>query len=528
MYSPAYSKRTLLLAAATLALAAPAAAQPAPRAGGNLVYAQSSFPPCLDLAQSARAQNATRQALDNLIEQDKATGEPRPWLATSWSFEENGRRIVMKLREGVTFSNGQKFDAAAVKANFDTLVKMGKDGMAPQAGGYLSGHVGAEVIDPMTVALTFEQPKAGLLQSLSEKPLSMLAPETLAKTPEQRCGGQLIATGPFVITQVVTNDRIVLTKRPDYNWASPNASHQGPAWLDSVTFQTVPEGSVRVGILTSGQVGAIDEIPTESLPLVKDSGARIIARTAGGVGITLIANKARPIMTDKAVIAALRHGIDRHEVLKALYSSYDNPSTSVLSQTVPGHVDVSALFKFDPAAAKKALDEGGWVEGPDGMRSKDGKPLRVELIWSFPGFRPDMELIKAQLANIGVDLRLNLRTDTEITQVIRGGRYDLRMSDFTRPDPDVMLGIFSSRFNSLIKAPQPELDTLLDKQSAAMDPAERKALVRQVQEMMVADGYGFPIKEASTILGVRSDVQGLWLSTPRWPVFYDTFIAKGQ
>jgi peptide/nickel transport system substrate-binding protein len=528
MKSPAYSKRTLLLAAAAMALAASALAQPAPRAGGDLIYAQSSFPPCLDLAQSARAQNATRQALDNLVEQDKTTGEPKPWLATAWKFEDDGRKIVLTLREGVTFSNGQKFDAAAVKANFDSLVKMGKEGLAPQAGGYLSGYVGSEVVDPMTIAVTFERPKAGLLQSLSEKPLSMLAPETLAKTAEQRCAGQLIGTGPFVITRVVTNDRIVLSKRAGYNWASPNASHQGPAWLDSVTFQTVPEGSVRVGILTSGQVGAIDEIPTESINLVKDSGARIIARTAGGVGITLISNKARPVMADKAVIAALRHGIDRHEVLKALYSSYDNPSTSVLSQTVPGHADVSALFSFDPAAARKALDEGGWVEGPDGMRSKDGKPLRIELIWSYPGFRPDMELIKAQLANVGVDLRLNLRTDAEIGQTIRNGRYDLRLSDFTRPDPDVMLGIFSSRFNNTIKAPQPELDDLLDKQSAALDPAARKALVRQVQELMVTEGYGYPVKESSTILGVRPDVHGLWLSTPRWPVFYDTYIAKGQ
>ena len=528
MMTPAFSMRALLLATASLALATPALAQPAPKAGGDLVYAQSSFPPCLDLAQSARAQNATRQALDNLIEQDKTSGEPKPWLATSWSFEDGGRRIVLKLREGVTFSNGEKFDAAVVKANFDTLVKMGKAGQAPQAGGYLSGYIGTEVIDPLTVAVSFEQPKAGLLQSLSEKPLSMLAPETLAKTAEQRCAGQLIATGPFVITRVVTNDRIVLTKRPDYNWASPNASHQGPAWLNSVTFQTVPEGSVRVGILTSGQVGAIDEIPTESLALVKDSGARIIARTAGGVGITLIANKARPVMADKAVITALRHGIDRHEVLKALYSSYDNPSTSVLSQTVPGHADVSTLINFDPALAKKALDEGGWVEGPDGMRSKDGKPLRIDLIWSYPGFRPDMELIKAQLANIGVDMRLNLRTDAEIGQVIRNGRYDLRLSDFTRPDPDVMLGIFSSRFNNTIKAPQPELDALLDKQSVAMDATERKAVVRQVQEMMVTEGYGYPVKESSTILGVRPDVHGLWLSTPRWPVFYDTYIAKEQ
>jgi peptide/nickel transport system substrate-binding protein len=520
-------KLASLTLAATLALAAAAEAQPAPRQGGDLVYAQSSFPPCLDLAQSARAQNASRQALDNLVEQDKTTGQPVPWLATSWSFEEDGRRLVLKLREGVTFSNGEKLDAAAVKANFDNLVKLGKEGRAAQAAGYLAGYVGTTVIDPLTVAISFEQPKAGLLQSLSEKPLSMLAPATLAKTPEERCNGQLIGTGPFVITQVAINDRIVLTRRPDYNWASPNALHQGPAWLNSVTFQTVPEGSVRTGILTSRQVGAIDEIPTESLALVRNSGARIVARTAGGVGLTLITNRARPVMADRAVQQAMAHAIDRQEVLKALYSDYDNASTSVLSQTVPGHADVSVLMAFDPAKAAKILDDAGWVAGPDGLRSREGRKLQLELLWSYPGFRPDMELIKAQLANVGIDLLLRLRTDAEITQVIRAGRWDLRLSDFTRPDPDVMLGIFSSRFNNLIKAPQPELDALLEQQSTAMDPAARNALVKQVQEMIIAQGYGYPIKESSTILGVRPDVHGLWLSTPRWPVFHDTYIAQG-
>ena len=514
--------------AASLAMGSAAMAQPAPRSGGDLLYAQSSFPPCLDLAQSARAQNATRQALDNLVEQDKSTGLPLPWLATEWAFSDGDRKLTMKLRPGVTFSNGEKFDAATVKANFDSLAKLVKEGRAPQVAGYLSGFTAATVVDPMTVSIAFEQPKAGLLQSLSEKPLSMLANETLAKSPEDRCAGQLIGTGPFFISKVAVNDRIVLTRRPDYNWGSPNASHQGPAYLNSVIFQTVPEASVRAGLLTSGQAGSIDDIPTESIALVRNSGARIVARTAGGVGITLITNRARPIMADKAVQQALLHGIDRHEVLKALYSSYDNPSTSVLSSTVPGHADISAVMKFDPEKAAKILDEGGWAMGADGTRTKDGKPLRIELVWSFPGFRPDMELIKAQLANIGVDLQLRLRTDTEIGAVLRAGRWDLRMSDFTRPDPDVMMGLFSSRYNSLIKAPQPELDGLLDKQSVTMDTAERNKIVREIQELIVGQGYGYPIKESSTIVGVRSDVHGLWLSTPRWPVFYDTYIAAGK
>ena len=502
-----------------------AQAQPAPKSGGHLIYAQSSFPPCLDLAQSARAQNASRQILDNLTDQDKKTGEIRPWLATAWDFQDDGKTLVLKLREGVSFSNGEKLDAALVKANFDSLVKLIKEGRAPQAAGYLSGFIEAKVIDPMTVSLSFELPKAGLLQSLAEKPLSLLAAETLAKSADERCAGQLIGSGPFIITEVVTNDRIAFRRNPNYNWASPNAEHQGPAYLERLTFQTVPEGGVRTGIMMSGQAGAVDDIPVQNYAQVRAAGIRLVARTAGGVGINLIPNFSRPIMADLAVRRAIQHAINRDEIIKTLYSDLERPATSPLSHTVPHYADMTPLMRFDPALSRKILDEGGWVPGADGVREKEGRKLRIQVVWSFPGFRPDMELIKAHLAQVGIDLQLSLRTDTDIGGVIRSGRYDLRMSDFTRPDPDVMLGLFSSKYNSTIKAPQPELDALLDQQSAAIDPAERAKLVRQVQEMMVGQGYAIPIKESISVVGVAKNVHGLWMSTPRWPVFHDTYIA---
>jgi peptide/nickel transport system substrate-binding protein len=197
----------------------------------------------------------------------------------------------------------------------------------------------------------------------------------------------------------------------------------------------------------------------------------------------------------------------------------------VLSSTVPGYVDLSGKLAYQPDEARRLLDAAGWKPGADGIRSRNGQRLAVELTWSFPGFTPDLQLIKEQLAQIGVDLKLGLRTDAEIGGIIRAGRYDLRMADLTRPDPDVLLSTFSSRYTSSIKAPQPELDALLDRQSLAIDPAERAALVRQIQEKILDEGYGIPLRESSTILGTSPKVHGLWLSTPRWPVFYDTWLA---
>lgn len=519
---------SLLSSSATAAEATATTAATTPRAGGSLILAQSSFPPCLDLAQSARAQNASRQALDTLLDQDKRTGEIVPWLATKWAYQDEGKTLVLHLRSGVTFSNGEPLDARAVKANFDALAQYAKDGRAPQASGYLAGYVGADVQDPLTVALRFDHPKAGFLQALTEKTLAPLAPATLARTPEERCQGALIGTGPFVIDQVVKNDKIVLKRRADYQWASPNAEHQGPAWLDQITFQTVSEGSVRVGSLISGQVGAIEEIPTEDVQRVKAGGASVVARSAGGIGITLYPNLGSAILAHPEVRQALVIGVNRPEIIEALYTEYDKAATSVVSTTVPGYVDLSAKLAYQPDAARALLDKAGWKPGKDGVRSRDGQRLQVGVTWSFPGYTPTLELIKEQLAQIGVDLRLNLRSDAEIGGVIRSGNYDLRLSDLTRPDPDVMLAMFSSKFGRGLGAPEPELDALLDQQSVSVDPARRTALVAQIQNRIIDQGYAIPLKESNTVFAVASNVRGLWLSTPRWPVLHDTWLAASR
>ncbi|PKD79382.1 hypothetical protein CWS33_28085, partial [Escherichia coli] len=157
----------------------------------------------------------------------------------------------------------------------------------------------------------------------------------------------------------------------------PNAEHQGPAWLDKVTFQTVSEGSVRVGSLISRQVGAIEEIPTEDVQRIKAAGASVVARSAGGIGITLYPNIASPVLSHPEVRQALVIGVNRAEIIEALYTEYDKAATSVVSTTVPDYVDLSAKLAYQPDAARALLERAGWKAGKDGIRSRDGQRLQV-------------------------------------------------------------------------------------------------------------------------------------------------------
>ncbi|MET0198936.1 MAG: ABC transporter substrate-binding protein, partial [Rhodococcus fascians] len=146
-----------------------------PRSGGEITV--GIIPACgWDKAQTSGCNFANVEIVDNLTEQIPDTGEVVPWLAESWKIGDDGTSYTFALKDGVTFSNGEVLDAEAVKLNFDNVVELGKQGRAFQSSAYLQGYRESVVVDPLTLRVEFDAPKAGFLQALSEKPLGIIAP----------------------------------------------------------------------------------------------------------------------------------------------------------------------------------------------------------------------------------------------------------------------------------------------------------------------------------------------------------------
>src|SRR5690606_27203662 len=140
--APWLAATALLLAACGSTPAASTADPGVPQPGGTLRFAVSSDQGCVDPQQVASNDTiySLRQVVDSLTDQDPATGELRPWLATSWESNADATAYTFTLREGVTFSDGTPLDAEAVKANFDAVPRLGPRGTLPK--GYLAGYAG--------------------------------------------------------------------------------------------------------------------------------------------------------------------------------------------------------------------------------------------------------------------------------------------------------------------------------------------------------------------------------------------------
>lgn len=482
------------------------------RAGGTLNFAVGSYAGCVDPHQVASNDTiyALRQIVDSLTDQNPATGEIVPWLAQSWEVSPDARTFTFRLRPGATFSDGTPVDAAAVKATFDAVPTLGAK--ASLGISYLTGYQGTRVVDDLTAEVTFGQPNAQFLQATSTFSLGLVTPASAAKTPDQRCTDGIVGSGPFVLADYQANRSITLARRAGYQWGSSLWRKAGEAYLDKVVFTIVPEAGVRSGSLQSGQLDAIGSVGLADESALRATGTvDLQARANPGVVFNLGLNNSRAIVRDPAVRRALLVAIDRRQIAETIFPTGSKPATSILSHTTPFYTDLSAQLSFDPAKAAALLDGAGWRPGPDGIRTRDGAKLSLEVKWfaNAATNRPTLELVQQQLKAVGVEVNLRELPIATLNQAQQAGDFDALWGNLTRADPDILRNHYSTELANVNRLAPSELDRVLAEQAATIDAGRRQDLVSQAQRLIVENAYVIPVVELTTELGVATRVHDL-------------------
>ena len=167
-----------------------------PSSGSSLTWGVGTEPSCFD-PHSSSQQNAfflIRNFVDSLVAK-LADGSFVPWLAKSWQISDDGKTYTFTLREDVKFSDGTPFNADAVKANFDYIIK--NAATTSSSASLLVQYEHIEVLSPTQVKIVLKQPDSTTLESLSSVKLGFLSPKTLNENKDLCAGGPaLIGTGP--------------------------------------------------------------------------------------------------------------------------------------------------------------------------------------------------------------------------------------------------------------------------------------------------------------------------------------------
>lgn len=510
-----------------------------PVEGGTLVYAVNTEPTNLDPHASPQDVTGlyTRPVLDSLVSLDDQ-GRAHPWLAESWEISDDQKTYTFKLREGVKFTDGTPFDAAAVKANLDHIVDPRTKSQL--AAGFIAPYTGSEVVDARTVKVSFSRPHSPFLAALSTAYFGIQSPESLKKGPEE-LAKRVVGTGPFVIDEFTPRQGITYHRNPDYNWAPKNAKHTGPAHLERLEIKLLAEDSVRLGALTSGQVDAIAGVPPVNVKQIRsDPRFTLLTRQAPGGTYNYYPNTTRGPFKDAKVRRAFREGIDFKTIVDKLYFGVFQPSFSPISPATPGYdKSTETQWRHDPAAAEKLLDEAGWTgRDEQGYRTRDGERLTVR--WPFVKAlareqRDTLaQQVQAEARKIGFDVVFDDATPNDYLPKILKGDYDLADFSWQRADGDALRNLFSpesvptpERFGqNLAKYEDDEVAGRLDDALNTTDLGERAALYAKVQQKVNADTAVFPVYVFNYVLGASKKVHGIEWEPQAYPTFYDAWVAK--
>ncbi|MFK3722330.1 ABC transporter substrate-binding protein [Pseudomonas monteilii] len=445
-----------------------------------------------------------RNVAESLTDQDPKTGEIIPWLAKSWTISDDALSYTFELRNDVTFSNGERFDAKAVKTAFDSNKAFATELPSTFGATYLAGYDHAEVIDDFTVRLVLSKPNAGFLQSTSTTNLAILAPASYQLSAQERSLGKIIGTGPFVLDHYTPEVGAKLVKRHGYAWPSANVKNRGEAHLDTVELSYIPEESVRNGLFLQGQADILwprNPFSEVDIKLFQSKGATIQSRSLPGPAYNLYPNTRR-LLADKQVRLAIQKSIDRKTYASAVYSADFPVVRGIYDVTTPYAKDQSDKLGYDPEGAERLLDAAGWHRGADGYRQKDGK--RLSLSYNLtPAETAGDVLIQDQLRKVGIDLKLAVTTRAEWYANNASGNYDLTINYMTRAEPIILQTILDPRSaNSATVATNTYEPQALKKATALFDagltatqPQQRADAYGGLQDLLLDEGSAFPIYE---------------------------------
>ena len=276
-----------------------------------------------------------------------------PQLATEWSWAPDALSLTMKLRAGVVFHDGEKFDAAAVKYNIDryrTLPESRRKGeLAPVAG--------VDVVDDLTVRFNLSQAYAPLLGVLSDRAGMMVSPKA-AEAAGARFFANPVCSGPYRFVERIAQDRIVLRKFDGYR-------DQAAYLATTVTYRPMPDPTIRLANLRSGQLDLIERVNPTDLPQIRaDARVRLIeVPSVAYQTLALNLNNGPRANTDFAknpkIREALELSIDRTVLNQVVFNGEYIPSNQPLAPGDPYHATEFPVPKRDVARARQLLAQAG-------------------------------------------------------------------------------------------------------------------------------------------------------------------------
>lgn len=309
-----------------------------------------------------------------------------PALAESWDVSDNSLVWTFHLRKGVVFHNGDKLTSSDVKATFERIVDEKTGSPNKKAFDVIKS---IDTPDDLTVVFTLGKPYAPFLASISSG-WGAILPKSLIDSGHD-FGSEPIGTGPYAMSEWIRDSKIVLTKNKDY-WM------KGYPKLDKIIMNIIPEASVQVQGLLSGQLDISYMVGKDDVPLLEKSPDVKLEKNLTSLIMVMAINCSKPPFDNLKVRQALNYAIDKQKILDTAYSGGKIIGT-FMDYGNAYYKDFTSLYPYNPEKAKELLTQAGV--------GKDVE-IKMYLPQNYPPHVKAGEMYQEMLSKVGLNVKIQM------------------------------------------------------------------------------------------------------------------------
>ena len=397
-----------------------------------------------------------------------------PQLATSYQWSSDNKSLTLKLRNGVTFHDGEKLDAAAVKYNLERHKNM----KGSSRRGELAVVSSVDAVDASTVRINLAAPFAPLLAVLTDRAGMMVSPKA-AEAAGEKFGARPVCSGPFRFVERIAQDRIVVERFPAY-W------NKGQIHFERIVYQPIVDATVRIANLRSGQLDFIERVAPSDIPNIRSDSRFRVAKIVeiGYQGITINVGKSdvaqkNPLGKDPRVREALELSLDRDAIVKVAMEGEAQPGNQWVAPTNQFYGKGAPIPKRNVERARQLLREAG-VPNPSFtlMTPTTSDAQRIA------------QIVQAMAKEAGFDVKIHSTEFATSLNLADKGQFEAYVLAWSgRADPDGNLHTMLA-----CKGPtnyagycKEDVEALINESRTSLDAARRVAAYDKIAQQVQKD-----------------------------------------
>lgn len=447
-----------------------------------------------------------RAVYETLVAYDGDTLDIVPHLAESYEISEDGLTYTFKIRPGITFTDGEPFNAAAAKLSIDRQI-----GVEQGISFALSNVTAVETPDDMTVVLTLSAPSDGALSAFAGMyAVYMISPKAITENEvdgdwaQGWLRGNMVGTGPYVLDSYNQSQQAVFSRNPDY-WGGWDGEH-----FNQIVVSYVKEPATERLLLEQGEIDVALFLPDDAVEEL-DGAEGIVVTDVPSFNLYYLVLPCHAGPTaDKKVRQAISYGFDYdtwvNDVMRGKAQRARGPIPSNFLGFNPG----TPQYDYDPDKARALLAEAGY---PDGGFTLD-YTYETGYFWK----RPLGELFQANMADLGITVNIQELSPSAWYEMLSNPEtanhaFGLVWWPTLVTPYDFMYSIFATGAQGVAAYnwgyySNPEVDALLDAGTIEPDEAARMEIYGKAQELIVEDAPALFVYEKPYRAPMRDSVEG--------------------